>query len=206
MLYPIHAMGIRAYCSELIIDPHDIETVYFLSIAGYQATVKGIIANLLDQYGISIEIDGEEYYLNRSSLGYKTMGKKLPSGLVHIAVFPKLALPKNEEEQQNSFYIFADRQDDRLSLFFRHLDEKTHLPLHESWAGWLWEVFEQEEWLLKLKSLAGKCSGYFIKFNPKHMHDIISEAIRNRNPAVYSCFEWKGDNDATDNIIEGFFG
>ena len=53
-LYPIHAMGIQAYCSDLIVDSSDSETVYFMSVAGYQATVKGIIANLLDNYGISI--------------------------------------------------------------------------------------------------------------------------------------------------------
>ena len=52
-LYPIHATGIRAYCSDLIIDPYDLDTVYFMSICGYQATVKGIIANLLENYGIN---------------------------------------------------------------------------------------------------------------------------------------------------------
>ena len=96
-LYPVHAIGIQAYCSDLIIDPYDFETVYFLSIAGYQATVKGIIANLLENYGISIEIEGSEHYLMRSELGYKTQMSKLPSGLVHGVLFPKLALPKNEE-------------------------------------------------------------------------------------------------------------
>lgn len=206
MLYAIHAMGIKAYCSGLIVDPYDQETVHFLSVAGNQATVKGIIANLLDNYGISIEIDGIEYYLNRSSLGYKILGKKLPSGFLHAVVFPKLSLPKNEEEQQNSFYIFTDRQDDRLTLFFRHLDETTHLPLHRSWAGWLWNMFEQEEWLQELRTLAGRYTGYSIEFNPKRLHDIISEAIRNREPAVYNCFEWKGEYDGTDNLIETFSG
>ena len=47
-LYPIHAMGIQAHCSDLIVDPDDPEIVYFLSVCGYQVTVKGIIANLLE--------------------------------------------------------------------------------------------------------------------------------------------------------------
>ena len=67
-LYPIHAMGIKAYCSDIIVDPYEPDTVYFMSICGYQATVKGVIANLLGKYGISIEVDGIDYYLNRTSL------------------------------------------------------------------------------------------------------------------------------------------
>ena len=53
-LYPIHIAGINAYCSDLITDYQDQEIVYFLSVCGYQATVKGIIANLLESYDIGI--------------------------------------------------------------------------------------------------------------------------------------------------------
>ena len=75
-LYPIHAMGIQAYCSDLIVDPSDSETVYFMSVAGYQATVKGIIANLLDNYGISIEIDGNKPLSHKGKLWLQSTGEK----------------------------------------------------------------------------------------------------------------------------------
>ena len=101
-LYPIHAMGIRAYCSDLIIDPYDLDTVYFMSICGYLATVKGIMANLLEDYGISVEIEGTEYYLTRSGFGYKVQIKKLPSGLVHGVLLPKLALPNNDDKNTSA--------------------------------------------------------------------------------------------------------
>ena len=123
-LYPITATGIKAFCSDIIIDPYDLETVYFMSICGYQATVKGIIANLLETYGISIEINRTAYYLTRSSLGYKVLTKKLPSGLVHAVVFPKLALPKNDEDQQHSFYILTKTEDEKLQLSFGILMRK----------------------------------------------------------------------------------
>jgi hypothetical protein len=106
-LYPVLATGIRAYCSHLIVDPEETETVFFMSICGYQATVKGIIANLLENYGISIEIENDEHYLVRSDLGYKVQIKKLPSGLVHAPLYPMLALPKNDEEEQNRFFVFT---------------------------------------------------------------------------------------------------
>lgn len=193
-LCPINAMGIRAYCSDMITNPYNLDSVYFLSLCGYQVTVKGIIANLLEHYGISIEVEGDEYYLNRLSLGYKAQVKRLPSGLVHAVLFPKLALPENDEERQNSFFIFTKESNTQelLSLFFRHLDEKIHIPLHPSWAEWLWQVFEQqEEWLLELKTLVGSFKGYSFGFNPKQLHDLISEAIRNRVPEVIECMQWK---------------
>jgi hypothetical protein len=191
-LYPIHATGIRAYCSDIIVDPHALDTVYFLSICGYQATVKGIMANLLENYGISIKIDGREYYLTRSGLSYKTLLRRLPSGLVHAVVFPKLALPKNDEEKQNRFYIFTRDIEGLLTLFFRHLDEKTEIPLHSSWGRWLWERFKEQEWSLELRTLTGSHRGYSFGFSPTKLHDLISDAIKNRDPEIIKCMEWKG--------------
>jgi hypothetical protein len=195
-LYPIHATGIQAYCSDLIVDPNDQNTVYFVSVAGYQIAVKGIMANLLEYYGASIEIDGSEHYLTRTDLGYKMIGKKLPSGLVHGVLFPKLAMPKSDEERDNTFLVLTDTRDELLSLFFRHLDEKTEIPLHPSWDRWLWKTFkEQEGWLLELKTLAGSYQGYLFDFNQNELHDLVSEAIRNRVPEVVGCMEWKGGKE-----------
>ena len=194
-LYPVMATGIRAYCSHLIVDPEETDTVYFMSICGYQVTVKGIIANLLENYGISIELEGDEHYLVRSDFGYKVQIKKLPSGLVHAILYPILALPKNDEDKQNRFFIFTDRKGERRELFFRHLDEKVELPLHPSWTKWLWRLFEdQDEWLVELKSLAGNYSGYSFRFHPKQLQDLISEAIKSKTPEIIECMKWKGGN------------
>ena len=194
-LYPIHTMGIKAWCSDLIIDPQDMETVYFMSICGYQVTVKGIVANLLENCGISIEIDGVEHYLTRSDMGYKVKMKKLPSGLVHAVVLPKLALPKNDEEKQNCFFVIIKEDQDVLTLFFRHLDEKTEIPLHPTWASWLWKTFKkQDDWFIELQTLAGNFKGYLFDFHPTQLHDLISKAIRKKVPEVVKCMTWKGEN------------
>ena len=200
-LHPISATGIRAYCSDLITDPDDFESVYFLSVAGYQATVKGIIANLLENYGISVEIDGGEHYLTRFSYGYKFQVKKLPSGLVHAVLFPELALPSSEHETQQSFFIFTDSSDGLKSLFFRHLDHRVEIPLHPSWDEWLWNAFLEQEWTMELKTLAGAFRGYSFEYNPKELHDLLSEAMREGAPEIISCMEWKGeDGDGAFNI------
>jgi hypothetical protein len=200
-LYPIHAAGIKAYCSDMIVGPRDIETVYFMSVCGYQTTVKGIIANFLEDYGISVEVEGTDHYLTRSSLSYKVKVKKLPSGLVHAVLLPKLALPKSDNQNQNNFFIFMKESRAKHALFFRHLDEKTDIPMHPSWSVWLWRVFEtQEGWLDRLKTLTGTYKGYSFSFNPKKLHDLISQAIRNKVPEVVRCMDDKGGNDGSLNF------
>ena len=207
-LYPIMTAGIMAFCSDIIVDPNEPDTVYFMSICGYQTTVKGIIANLLENYGISIKIEGVDYYLKRSGLGYKVLIKKLPSGLVHAVVFPKIALPMNDEERQNIFFIFTDNTDKSVKIFFRHLDEKMETPLHPSWDRWLWNLFEdRNEWLLELKTLTGNYHGYSFEFNPAELTDIMSAAIKDKDPEIIACFKWKGENNnGKSDISERVFG
>ena len=207
-LYPIMTAGIMAFCSDIIVDPNEPDTVYFMSICGYQTTVKGIIANLLENYGISIKIEGVDYYLKRSGLGYKVLIKKLPSGLVHAVVFPKIALPMNDEERQNIFFIFTDNTDKSVKIFFRHLDEKVETPLHPSWDRWLWNLFEdRNEWLLELKTLTGNYHGYSFEFNPAELTDIMSAAIKDKDPEIIACFKWKGENNnGKSDISERVFG
>ena len=91
----INSGGISAYCSELIVNEE--REVYFLSVAGYQTAVKGIIANVLEYGSVFVEI-GEGYeYLSRSSQSYSVYYQRLPSGLYQGVVLPKIALPGNNE-------------------------------------------------------------------------------------------------------------
>jgi len=201
-LYNIHTMGINAWCSDLIIDPQDMETIYFMSICGYQVTVKGIVANFIENSGISIELDGEIHDLVRSGLGYKVQIKKLPSGLVHAIVIPKLALPINNDQKQNRFFVITSKDQSVLTLFFRHLDEKTEIPLHLSWDSWLWKTFKKQEgWLIELKTLVGDYKGYLFDYHPTRMHDLISKAIKKKVPEIVQCMTYKGGNgDGTSNF------
>ena len=192
-LFPIYATGIKAYCSDIIVDPDEPETAYFVSVCGYQATVKGIIANFLERQDLHINLGGTLYYLSRADHGYKMIVKKMPSGLIHGVLFPRLALPKNKEDEQNSFFIFTEHKKDIPSLFYLHLDERIEIPMHPSWANWLWQVFEEkEDWLFELNTLLGSFHGYLFKFNPKQLQDIISTAIRQKIPQVVKCM--KGGN------------
>jgi hypothetical protein len=191
----INSAGISAWCSELIID-EESET-YFLSVAGYQAAVKGIIANFLGYGSINLKVAGDYLYPVRSSLTYTIHYRKLPSGLYQCVTFPKIALPDDNKDSKDIFLVIAQTGLLARDLFFKHLDNLTEIPLHPLWSHWLWEIFSNKCWLTRLKTLVGDYQGYLIQIEKDELSDTITTAIVEKNPAVMRCFE-KGVTDATD--------
>jgi len=190
MLCHIQSSGIMAFCSDLIVHPEEQKIAYFLSISGYQTAVKGIIANFLEYNGLNLDHDGKRDYIQRSYFNYTVRLKKLPSGLVHAIVIPNLALSRNEEEKRNSFFIFTSEQKDIQTLFFRHLDDLTNIPMHQSWTSWLWNFFSgNENWLITLETIIGSYQGFMVEFNSMQLQDTIADAIRNKIPEIINCIE-----------------
>ncbi len=199
----IHSAGISAYCSQLIINEES--EVYFLSVAGYQSAVKGIIANFLQSGSITVKVDGEYIYPVRSSLTYTVRYLKLPSGLYQCVTFPKIALPEDNKDSKDIFLVIAQTDLLAQDLFFKHLDNRTDIPLHPLWSHWLWETFSKKCWLTHLKTLVGDYQGYLIQINEDELADTITTAIAEKNPAVIRCFK-KGVTDATDTQFKGVSG
>jgi len=196
----INSAGISAWCSELIIN-EESET-YFMSIAGYQSAVKGIIANFLQFESITVKVDGKYFYPVRSSPTYTVHYRKLPSGLYQCVTFPKIALPDDTKDSKDIFLVIAQTGSLARDLFFKHLDHSTKIPLHPIWSHWLWEIFSSRCWLTRLKTLVGDYQGYLIQINEDELTDTITMAIVEKNPAVICCFE-KGVTDATDTQFKG---
>lgn len=197
-LYPVLVSGIIGYCSDLIMDPEG-NAAYLLSVCGYQATVKGIIANFLENYGITLKVGDDDYQFERSSLNYKFQIKRLPSGLGHGIVYPELSLAKTEIE--NQFLIFTDMINETLDLFYRHLDKTLAMPLHPSWSRWLWDNFKnRDQWLTPLDTVIGNFKGYFVSFDPEILEDLISQAIRDKVPDIFECMEWKGPDNGKPSV------
>ena len=175
----INSGGIAAYCSDLIVN--EDREVYFLSVAGYQTAVKGIIANVLEFGSVSVEI-GEGYeYLSRSSQNYTVHYQRLPSGLYQGIILPKIALPGNKEPK-DVFLVLSQSTSVAQELFFKHLEDKTEIPLDPLWSGWLWKVFSEKGWLTPLESLVGDYQGYLVDIYEDELRDNINMAIANKKP------------------------
>ena len=79
----------------------------------------------------------------RCVVPYETVGSwttkiaRLPvSGGWHALVYTKQAEFGFEKD---SFLLLAQSEEDAPDLHHRFLDKRSPLPLHGSWAGWLWE-------------------------------------------------------------------
>jgi len=190
MLTFINAGGIKAYCSDLIVA--DENEIYFLSVAGYQTAVKGIIANVLEYNSVTVKISGEYLYPFRSTEKYSVHYQKLPSGLFQGVILPKIALPNNDESK-DTFLIIAEDGSLAKELFFKHLDGKTEVPLHLAWSDWLWKSFLEKAWLTPLECLIGDYEGYLVEINEDELRDTITMAIAHKSAEVMACFEKGGE-------------
>ena len=79
----------------------------------------------------------------RCVVPYETIGTwttkiaRLPvSGGWHALVYTKTAEFGYEKD---SFLLLAQSAEEAPALHHRFLDKRSPLPLHGSWAGWLWE-------------------------------------------------------------------
>ena len=191
----INSGGISAYCSDLIVN--EDRDVYFLSVAGYQTAVKGIIANVLEYNSVFVEIGGEYEYLSGSSHSYTVYYQRLPSGLYQAVILPKIALPGNNQPK-DMFLVLSQHTSVAQELFFKHLEERTDIPLHPLWSGWLWKIFSERGWLTPLESLVGEYQGYLVEINEDELKDTITMAIANKNPDVMVCFKKGGENGSNE--------
>ena len=195
----IYSGGISAYCSDLIINEEG--EIYFLSVAGYQTAVKGIIANVLEHGSVIVMIDDEYVYPSRSALNYTVHYQRLPSGLYQGLVLLNIALPGNKEPK-GTFLVLSEDSSLVKDLFFKHLENKTEVPLHPVWSHWLWKTSSEKDWLTSLNTLIGNYQGYLVEIYEDEIKEVITRAIADKNQEVIECFK-KGETDGRCTLFEG---
>ena len=160
-LYAISAGGFSATCDAFARDePSD--GLWFLSMVGSHTSVKAIAACLLKQPPeIAHIIQGAAGMAlsggyQRCSIPYSTIGTwtnktvKLPvSGGYHSLVYTKLAEYSSENDR---FLLLAQAVEDAPNTHYRFLDRRSPLPLHPSWAQWLWRRGLEKEEVVPLQA------------------------------------------------------
>jgi len=191
MLHVINSGGIFAQCSDLIVSDHDDNKVHFLAVAGHQASVKGILAALLEGQSVWVSIDESQHYLERLPESYRLLVKRLPSGHAQGLVFVQSALLDSPDpnEPGGRFLLMSHDPEQNQTILFHQLQQRLEIPLHQSWSGWLWRLFEQREWLMPLVTLAGHYAAFNVELNPQELHEAISEALAAKDSKLTNCFE-----------------
>lgn len=116
--------------------------LWFVSLLGPQQALKAIGARLLM---------GELATVSRAALnqvrfcslaphgpkGWRTLSARLPASAGHqLVLLPELA---RIDAARDDFLLLPRSEDETAGLHFRFLDRRVDVPLHASWASWVWE-------------------------------------------------------------------
>jgi hypothetical protein len=138
-LHTVHIAGFSATVDAFALDG---EQLWFISMLGSQQSVRALWARL---------VKGESAYLSEGDLNggspcwlareawgtWRFHGARLPSSAAyHGMLVPDLASYTCERPD---FLLLARTEDEAPMLHYRFLNRRVNLPLHPSWAEWLWE-------------------------------------------------------------------
>ena len=162
-LFTVTAGGYSATADAFARDP-DTEGLWFLSMVGPQTALKAIWASLLKQPpDPAFLIQGvprawpSPAATAAASFPPPTIGTwttkiaRLPSsGGWHALVYTRMA---EFAFERDSFLLLAPSEEEAPALYHRFLDKRSPLPLHHSWANWLWRKGLRDETIKPLQSV-----------------------------------------------------
>ncbi len=183
-LYTISAGGFSATADAFARDDVS-DGLWFVSMVGSQTALKAIWASLLKQPpdpahiirgadGMALSGDYQRCVIPFETLGtWTTKIARLPvSGGWHALVYTKMA---EYAFERNGFLLLAQSEEDAPGLHHRFLDRRSSLPLHGSWAGWLWRRGLENGEIVPLQS-AG-VSAYRCSPDAESLREDLSHAV-----------------------------
>lgn len=115
---------------------------YLLSMVGSREAVLALHAMLIKREPLMIRRDdGQSQYL-RSGFDYFLAHQRLPSGRHHALIFSKPIV-----DQQ---VLIARSEAELTERHYRAWSAHCEVPLHPSWADWLWQTAQEYNYLTQL--------------------------------------------------------
>ena len=183
-LYTVSAGGYSATADAFARD-EEKDGLWFLSMVGSQTALKAIWASLLKQPPESAHLirgaDGGELTGSflRCSIPHHTIGtwttkisRLSTTGGWHAMVYTRLAEFAFERED---FLLLAHSEEEAPALHHRFLDRRSPLPLHRSWATWLWRRGVRSGEIVPLQSSG--ISAWVCSPNAEKLRDDLSDAV-----------------------------
>ena len=183
-LYTISAGGFSATADAFARDD-DTDGLWFLSMVGSQTALKAISASLLKQPpdaahlirgadGMALSDGYQRCVIPHETIGTWTtkIARLHVSGGWHALVYTKTAEFGYEKD---SFLLLAQTREEAPALHHRFLDRRSPLPLHSSWADWLWERGIDNGEIVPLQSVG--VSAYRCSPKADRLRDDLSDAV-----------------------------
>ena len=183
-LFTISAGGFNATADAFARDDRT-DGLWFVSMVGSQTALKAIWASLLKQPPDTAHIirgaDGMALTggYQRCVIPYESVGtwttkiaRLTGSGGWHALVYSKMA---EFSFDRDSFLLLAQSEEEAPSLHHRFLDRRSPLPLHGSWADWLWHRGIEEGEIVPLQSVG--VSAYRCSPKADRLREDLSDAV-----------------------------
>ena len=184
------AGGFSAFSDAMLYD-REASQVWFLSMLGALTSVRAIWASIVknppDTLHILPEKEDEEdrpdyIRLQVPSFTFGTWTMKVArlnvSGGWHLIAYTRLAEYSSDLPERKDFLLtsFSGSQEELVRNHYRFLDRKIELPVHESWADWLWERGLAED---EIRPLTGhNMAGYYCLIEEDSLREDICKAVK----------------------------
>lgn len=153
--------------------------LWFLSLLGSQQAVRALWARLVKGETAYLGEDeltgGSPCWLAREAWGtWRFYGGRLPSGAAYQGMLvPEMAAYLCDRQE---FLLLARSEQEVPALHYRFLNRRVDLPLHPSWATWLWERGLKADEVEALESLG--VHAYRCWPDPAALQEDVSQAVR----------------------------
>ena len=153
--------------------------IWLLSMLGNQQSVRAIWARLLKGEVAYLAQDehasGSQCWLAREAWGtWRFFKGRLPSGsATHGMLVPELA---SYAAEKRDFLLLPQNEAEAPDLHYRFLNRRLDLPLHPSWASWLWERGLDTEEAEPLEAFG--VAAYRCRPNPERLREDLTVALR----------------------------
>ena len=153
--------------------------IWFLSLLGSQQAVRALWARLVKGETAYLSQDeltgGSPRWLAREAWGtWHFYGARLPSSSAyHGMLVPDLAAYTCDRQE---FLLLARSEEEVRGLHYLFLNRRADLPLHPSWAAWLWERGLNAGEVNALESIG--VHAYRCRPDARALQEDLSQAIR----------------------------
>lgn len=137
----ISHQGFSAHLESLLTQPSQTPLAYLISMVGSREAVLALHAMLIKREPLLVRDASKSHYV-RSGFDYSLAHHRLSSGRHHALIFSKPIV-----EQQ---VLIARNEADLVARHYGAWSAHCEVPLHPSWADWLWRTAQQYGYLSPL--------------------------------------------------------
>ncbi len=180
-IYTISGQGFSATCDAFAVSPKT-ENIWFASMIGSLRAVRAITANLCTNPPVRVFINSDDPMDHYRSFtpaepnmrNWEHREQKLPNTQLHHSLV--YSTRAKYGTAGHLFVILCQDPEEAPDRHYRFLDQRVAIPLHPSWAGWLWEEGLANESIVPLESHGIRA--YLCQVYEPMTMDLISQAIQ----------------------------